>query len=147
MGADLKHDLTAFYVDDFYVDFDGQAWRGCAKVRNVHAGAEAAVSGVDMRRHSLRTGPLHQYDHEAGREHFGHCRDYWRFRIGVRHRLVFRHLVGERMLETGLQSRLHGHDPFSSVFAFSSPGNTYSAPSHGDRKSKVRNSCARVTLS
>src|SRR5438270_11597464 len=35
--------------------------------------------------------------------------------------------------------------PGASPFAFSSPGSTYSGPSHGIRKSKVRKSCGNAT--
>src|SRR3546814_8094624 len=35
--------------------------------------------------------------------------------------------------------------PGASGFAFSSPGSTWAAPSHGDVKSKVRKSCASLT--
>ena len=61
------------------------------------------------------------------------------------------HAVGRRML----RPEIHGealdlglgvggaHD--RSSFAFSSPGRRWVMPSHGDRKSKLRNSCLRLT--
>ncbi len=54
----------------------------------------------------------------------------------------------------GLQRVSVGHQAFppegvpAEPMAFSSPGSTvagYSAPSHGDRKSKLRNSCVSLT--
>src|SRR6476661_10502397 len=113
---------------------------------------EAALAGVEMLAEQLRAGPLHQHNHKTGRKYLWHLRDDRRFRKGVGYRLVLRHLVGEGMPEAGLECRLHDDTFLSgspagllaapSVLAFSSPDSTSFVPSHGERKSQLRNSCA-----
>ena len=55
------------------------------------------------------------------------------------------HAVGRRMLRPEVDVERADVGLGHYCFAFSSPGSTYSVPSHGDRKSKSRNSCASLT--
>ncbi len=54
---------------------------------------------------------------------------------------VLRPEIHGEAFDLRLRIAVHG---FSS-FAFSSPGSTWLMPSHGDRKSKLRNSCLSFT--
>ena len=68
--------------------------------------------------------------------------------IEMRHRLRNGHRVGEAVREAWQKSRLHGLASLSGRLAspaFSSPGMAVSMPSHGLRKSKLRNSCISFT--
>src|SRR5579872_7431839 len=104
--------------------------------------AETAFTGIEMRSEQLRAGPLHQHDHEASGEHLRHRRDLGRLWKRERNGLVLLHLVGEAVGQPDLERRLHVAPPCPPPIlpAFSSPGSRYSVPSHGERKSKFRNS-------
>src|SRR6185503_12416363 len=122
--------------------------RRCSLVRHVDMDAEAAFARVEMRRQELHAGPFHEADHEAGGEHFRHGGKLGRFGIEMRHRLGDGHSVSEAVREAGLEGRLHGFASLSgrrASPAFSSPGMAVSMPSHGLRKSKLRNSCISLT--
>ena len=107
MGLDVEHALLAVHLDALAIHRHGHARRRRRRMADVDVDAEAALARIEMRRHQLDAGPLHQHDHEAGREHLRHRRDLRRFRIGVRHRLALRHDVGEAMRQPGLEGRLH----------------------------------------
>src|SRR6478735_3729313 len=127
------------HLDAFGVDGDSEADRRCGLVRHVDMHAEAPFAGVEMGTEQLHAGPFHEPDHEAGGKYFRHLRELGRLLIEMRHRLARRNSVGEGMLEPGLQGRLHG------LASFSAPGMALSMPSHGLRKSKLRNSCISFT--
>src|SRR4249920_3310297 len=136
------------YLDTFSVDGDGEADRRGGLVRHVDMHPEAPFARVEMGTEQLHAGPFHEPDHEAGGKHLGHGGELGRLLIEMRHRLPDRNRVGEGMLEPGPQRRLHGLASCSGRLAspaFSSPGMAVSMPSHGLRKSKLRNSCISFT--
>src|SRR5581483_11876448 len=104
--------------------------------------AERSFVGGEMRTHQLDARPLEQAHHIAGRKHMRHRLKIARFGVEMRHGLVVRHAKRQAMLQTWLKARFHCQLAFP---AFSSPGKTYSLPSHGERKSKLRNSCVSRT--
>src|SRR5262245_53291830 len=136
------------HLDTFGLDRDRKADRGGSLVRHVDMPAKAPFARVEMVSEELHAGPFHEPDHEAGGKRFSHRGELGRLLIEMRHRLAHRNRVGERMLEPGVQRRQIGRASLSgrlASLAFSSPGMALSMPSHGLRKSKLRNSCISFT--
>src|SRR5512144_940823 len=149
MGPHAEFGARSSHLGAFGVDGDGEADRRCRLVRHVDMDTKASFARVEMGAKQLHAGPFHEPDHEAGGKHLRHGGELGRLLIKMRHRLAHRNRVGEGMLEPRLQCRLHGLASFSARGfaspAFSSPGIAVSMPSHGLRKSKLRNSCISFT--
>src|SRR5262245_56917375 len=146
MGDEPEAGARPPHLDAFGLDGDGKADRRRRLVRHSDTGAEAALALVEMRLEQLDAGPLHQPDHEAGGEDFGHDAEFARLGIELRHGFAPGHAVGEAMRQPWFKRGLHGLRSFSGAKpAFSSPGMALSMPSHGLRKSKLRYSCISFT--
>ena len=91
----------------------------------------AAVQEADMRINPLDHFAV-EFQHKA--QHAMRCR------------MLRPKVDGEALdLRLGRRGRCGGGHGLPPSFAFSSPGSTCVMPSHGDRKSKLRNSCFSLT--
>src|SRR5690349_20954913 len=75
MGADPEHNRAALHLKHLNIDRHGHARRGRRQMRDVNVRAETALARIEMFHEQLRTGPLHQHDHESRGEHSRHIRD------------------------------------------------------------------------
>ena len=108
---DLEGHLLADHLGAFDIDRHGEPGRRRGGVVHVDVHAEAALAGIEMRRHQLHAGPFHQPDHVAGGEHARHRLEVGHLGIEVRHGLVVGHAVAEAVREAGLERRLHLTSP------------------------------------
>ena len=108
---------------------------------HVDMNAKRALAILVEGAHLLDTGPFHQADHIGGGKDHRHFRESVAVGKQRRHGVSRLNRHAEPGAVAGFQPGLH----FLASIAFSSPGRTYFAPSHGDRKSNWRYSCTSFT--
>src|SRR6202048_4609272 len=141
---DRKGDARPIDGDTLGFHCHGQPRRSRGRVTHIDVHAEAAFARIEVGSEELHAVPLHQAYHEAGGKHRGHGLEIGHLGIEVRDRLFLRHPISETIAQSALERGLHCEGSFAPV-AFSSPGSGYPGPSHGERKSKLRNSCVSRT--
>ena len=108
---------------------------------HVDMNAKRALAILIEGAHLLDAGPFHQADHIGGGKNHRHFRESVAVGKQRRHGVSRLNRHAEPGAVAGFQPGLH----FLASIAFSSPGRTYFAPSHGDRKSNWRYSCTSFT--